>query len=282
MNFYIVIPAHNEEDYIGITLKSLIEQTLLPKKIVIVNDNSTDKTAEVIAEFTSQFSWITSVDMSSSSDHLPGSKVINAFYKGLQILDDNYDIICKFDADLIFPNNYLEKLASHFKGNPNLGIASGFCYILKNETWVLEDLTQKDHIRGALKAYRKACFFEIGKLKRSMGWDTVDELLAKYYKWDILTDNTLVVKHLRPTGQTYHSKSKLLQGEAFYKMRYGLLLTIIAGLKGAFKLKRPSHALDVLKGYFKATTDKIEFLVTKDQGRFIRQYRWKNIIKKCF
>ncbi len=159
-------------------------------------------------------------------------------------------------------------------------MVSGFCYILKNNKWVLENLTQKDHIRGALKAYRKDCFFEIGKLKRSMGWDTVDELLAKYYKWDILTDNTLVVKHLRPTGQTYHSKSKLLQGEAFYKMRYGLLLTIIAGLKGAFKLKRPSHTLDVLKGYFKAKTAKTEFLVTEDQGRFIRQYRWKNIIKK--
>ncbi len=107
MNFDIVIPAHNEEDYIGVTLKSLVEQTLLPKKIVVVNDNSTDKTAEVIAEFTSQFSWITSFDISSSSDHLPGTKVINAFYKGLEILDDNYDIICKFDADLIFPNNYL-------------------------------------------------------------------------------------------------------------------------------------------------------------------------------
>ena len=79
-------------------------------------------------------------------------------------------------------------------------MASGFCYIEKSNNWILENLTRRDHIRGGLKAYRKDCFTEIGKLKSSMGWDTVDELLAKYYKWDILTDDSLHVKHLKPTG----------------------------------------------------------------------------------
>ena len=63
-------------------------------------------------------------------------------------------------------------------------MVAGFCYIQKNDEWVLENLTSKDHIRGALKAYRKECFFDIGKLKPSMGWDTVDELLAKYHNWE--------------------------------------------------------------------------------------------------
>jgi glycosyltransferase involved in cell wall biosynthesis len=49
MDYYIVIPAHNEEQFIALTLDSLISQTLLPKKVVIVNDNSTDKTEIVLA-----------------------------------------------------------------------------------------------------------------------------------------------------------------------------------------------------------------------------------------
>lgn len=122
-------------------------------------------------------------------------------------MDDDYDIICKFDADLIFPDNYLEQLAFLFKENDRLGMASGFCYVEKNGDWVLENLTRKDHIRGALKAYRKQCFTDIGKLKPSMGWDTVDELLAKYYNWDILTDERLHVKHLKPTGISYNRNS---------------------------------------------------------------------------
>ena len=113
--------------------------------------------------------WISLINNTSSNEHLPGSKIINAFYKGLKSLDEDYDVICKFDADLIFPENYLETLAKHFNSNPILGMASGFCYIQKNGEWVLENLTRKDHIRGALKAYRKECFLQIGKLKTLYG-----------------------------------------------------------------------------------------------------------------
>ena len=59
MNYYIVIPAHNEEALIALTLDSLISQTVLPKKIVVVNDNSTDKTPEIVSEFASKYPFIT-------------------------------------------------------------------------------------------------------------------------------------------------------------------------------------------------------------------------------
>ncbi len=74
----------------------------------------------------------------------------------------------------------------------------------------------KDHVRGAFKAYSKACFKAIGGLKCAMGWDTVDELLAQYHGFKIHTDDTLKVKHLRPTGKAYNKKAKGLQGKAMY------------------------------------------------------------------
>jgi glycosyltransferase involved in cell wall biosynthesis len=51
MKYYIIIPAHNEASFIRLTLQSLIEQTVLPSKIVVVNDNSTDETAAIVLEF---------------------------------------------------------------------------------------------------------------------------------------------------------------------------------------------------------------------------------------
>ena len=282
MNIYIVIPAHNEQDSITLTLDSLIHQTLLPKRLVVVNDNSTDTTEEIVEAYAENHEWISLVNSKSTDQHLPGSKIINAFYKGLETLDENYDIICKFDADLIFPNNYLETLSNHFIANPKLGMAAGFCYIKKNEDWVLESLTRKDHIRGALKAYRKACFFQIGKLKPSMGWDTIDELLAKYYDWEILTDESLHVKHLKPTGISYHKASKYLQGEAMYKMRYGFMITLISALKLAYKKGNFSLFRDYMNGYFKAKKENITYLVTEEQGKFIRNLRWKNMISKRY
>lgn len=212
--------------------------------------------------------------------HLPGSKIIKAFNKGLEVLDDDYDVLCKFDADLIFPNNYFEVIAGHFKANEKLGMASGFCYIKKDQNWVLENLTNKDHIRGALKAYRKECFEQIGKLKPSMGWDTVDELLAKYHDWKILTDETLHVKHLKPTGKSYNKASKYLQGEAMYKMRYGFWITLISALKLAYKKRSFSLFKDYMSGYFKAKSNRIQYLVSADEGKYIRNLRWKGILNK--
>ncbi|SFC80742.1 Glycosyl transferase family 2 [Algibacter lectus] len=280
MNIHIIIPAHNEESSIGLTLESLVTQTLLPKRVVIVNDNSTDNTGNIVSAYAEKYPFITLVNNQSSEAHLPGSKIINAFYKGFEVLDEHYDIICKFDADLIFPENYLEQISTHFKANTKLGMAAGFCYIEKNNDWVLENLTNKDHIRGALKAYRKSCFLQIGKLKPSMGWDTVDELLAKYYGWELVTDESLHVKHLKPTGISYNKASKYLQGEAMYKMRYGFTITLISAVKLAYK--KGSFALfkDYMSGYFKAKKEDITPLVSVEEGEFIRNLRWKGILSK--
>ncbi len=279
MNFYIVIPAHNEEDSIALTLDSLIKQTLLPKRVVVVNDNSTDSTQKIVEEYVKNHHFISLVNTTSSEKHLPGAKIINAFYKGYEILDDDYDVICKYDADLIFPDNYLETLALHFKSNDRLGMAAGFCYIEKNNQWVLENLTGKDHIRGALKAYRKQCFEDIGKLKQSIGWDTIDELLARYYNWEFTTDESLHVKHLKPTGASYNKAAKFMQGEAMYKMRLGFALTFLTGLKMAYKKKKVSVLKDYISGYFKASKNKTPYLVSSDQGQFIRKTRWKGIFR---
>src|SRR5690606_32964411 len=231
MDFCVVIPAHNEEAYLQKTLQSLVEQTYLQKKIIIVNDASTDGTQNIIDQFSEKYSFIESVFFNSKELHEPGSKVINAFYKGFETLDNDFDIICKYDADLIFPKNYLEKISEMLQSDPKIGMAGGFCYIEKNSEWILENLTNKDHIRGAVKAYRKECFQQIGGLKNTMGWDTVDELLAQYHGWKIRTDTSLHVKHLKPTGKVYSKAAKFKQGEAFYRMRYGFRLTLIASAK---------------------------------------------------
>jgi glycosyltransferase involved in cell wall biosynthesis len=282
MNYYIVIPAYNEEALIALTLQSLVSQTVLPKKVVVVNDNSTDKTAEIVLAFAKDNPFISLVNKTSSAIHLPGSKVIQAFQKGFETLDDNYDIIAKLDSDLIFPSNYFETIIKHFKSDASIGMAGGFCYIEKNGDWVLENLTDKDHIRGALKAYRKKTFKQIGGLKPAMGWDTVDELLCKYYNWKVVTDSTLHVKHLKPTGANYNKAARYKQGEAFYTLGYGFWITAIASLKLAMMKKKPLLFLDYIKGFWKAKKAKTPLLVTKEQAHFIRNYRLQKMKQKLF
>lgn len=280
MNYYIVIPAHNEEAFISLTLQSLISQTHLPKKVVVVNDNSTDKTAEIVLAYAKENPFITLVNKTSSAIHLPGSKVIQAFHKGFESLDDNYDIIVKLDADLILPHNYFETIVKHFKKDTTIGMVGGFAYIEKNGQWILENLTDKDHIRGAFKAYRKECFKQIGNLKPAMGWDTVDELLSKFYSWKVITDDSLIVKHLKPTGANYNKTARYKQGEAFYTLGYGFLITAIASAKLAMMKKKPLLFIDYIMGFWKAKSAKTPLLVNSEQAKFIRNYRLKKMREK--
>lgn len=282
MNYYVIIPAYNEEQFIKLTLDSLLQQTVLPKKVVVVNDNSTDKTADIVKEYINKHPQITLLNTFSQGIHLPGSKVINAFNKGYETMDENYDIIVKLDADLILPTNYFETIIDIFKKDPFVGMAGGFAYVEKNGNWILENLTDKDHIRGAFKAYRKECFFQIGKLKPAMGWDTVDELLCKFYNWKVITNESLIVKHLKPTGAQYNKTARYKQGEAFYSLGYGFWITTIASIKLALLKKKPLLFIDYIIGFWKARQSKKLLLVTPKQAQFIRNYRWKKIREKLF
>lgn len=282
MNYYIIIPAYNEEAFIGLTLQSLVSQTVLPKKVVVVNDNSTDNTAQIVLDYAKDNPFITLVNKSSSAVHLPGSKVIQAFHKGFETIDDQYDIIVKLDGDLILPNNYFETILDIFKKDSQVGMAGGFAYVEKNGEWILENLTDKDHIRGAFKAYRKECFLQIGNLKPAMGWDTVDELLSKFYGWKVVTDASLIVKHLKPTGANYNKAARYKQGESFYTLGYGFLITTISSAKLAMMKKKPLLFLDYIKGFWKAKSANTPLLVTKEQAKFIRNYRLQKMKEKIF
>lgn len=278
MRYYVVIPAHNEDGFIQKTLQSLVDQNLLPAKVIIVNDHSTDNTEEIIDQYVREHTIFTKVNTASSEDHMPGSKVVCAFNKGLERLDDNYEFIVKLDADIILPNNYFSEIAAVFKNDPRVGIAGGFAYEQDaNGNWKLNHPMHKDHIRGAFKSYSYAAFKAIKGLRCAMGWDTLDELLARHQDYRIQSIESLKVKHLRPTGKSYNKKARLLQGKAMYTMGYGFVLTFIASVKMAMMHNKPKVIIDNLRGYFKAKKDQTPLIVSKEEAQFIRNYRWKNI-----
>ena len=280
MNFGIIIPAYNEEKSIVLTLQSLINQSFVPYQIIVVDDGSTDNTAQLVSETAVQHPQIQLVQRKEKGEHQPGAKIVQTFNFGLPYLKKEVDVICKYDADLIFPPNYLETLQTYYLQNPQLGMCGGVCSIEKDGKWLKENLTNKNHLRGALKSYRKECFEAIGGLKEAMGWDTVDELLAQYHGWELLVVEDLVVKHLRPTASRYNPQAQYMQGGMFYRLRYGGVLSFLASAKLAYKKRSLRLFWDYMKGYFKAKKEKQSFLVTPEEGKWIRAYRWRHIKRK--
>lgn len=282
MDYVVIIPAHNEEAFIGLTLQSIVEQTLLPKLVIVVNDNSTDKTELIVNEYISKFKWITLINNRKKEERSSGAKVVRAFKLGLQAVKIDYDLIVKVDADLIFPKNYFQKISEHFIKSEKLGIAGGTIVVKKDGKWVYENFSDKDHVVGAFKCYRKECYQQINGLRESIGWDSVDELLAKYYKWETLVDQSLEVKHLRPLGtETGLVKIRIKIGNGFYRVRYGFIITLISAIKTSIR-NRPFiiSGLATIFGYFQSWLKKDNFIVTKEQGKFIRKYRYARMMEK--
>ncbi|GEQ85590.1 glycosyl transferase family 2 [Patiriisocius marinistellae] len=280
MKFAIIIPVYNEEAFLKQMLQSIVNQTKIPDLVVLVNDNSTDGTQKIIDLYTSKYPFIKGIMNTSEAKHLPGSKVVNAFYKGFKTLKENFDLIGKFDADIILPNNYFEKIIQLFSEDNKVGLAGGNLYIEEKEKWVFETISEKTKVRGPIKLYRKECFQSIGGLKKSIGWDTVDGLLAVYHGWKIKADTSLHVKHLKPTGASYTKEASQKQGEAFYRMRYGKALTRIASLKLALNKNQFNFYFECMQGYKNAKKQQTPFIVNQEEGNFIRELRWKGIKAK--
>ena len=281
LKYSVIIPAHNEEQFLELTLNSLLAQSILPEEIIIVDDNSTDHTPDLLRRIEAKEQAIKTVTRRSANQHLPGSKVVATFQEGFKHLTKAYDVIVKLDADLILPPTYFEKVLRVFQNHPEAGIVGGFAWEEEADgSWKLNHPMNSDHVRGAFKSYSKACYERIGGLRTAMGWDTVDELLARYHGFEVITLPELQVKHLRPTGKSYNRKAKLLQGEAMYLMRYGWLLAAIASLKMALKQRKPQLFLHNMQGFWAARKKSLPPVVNREEGHFIRSFRWKGIRSK--
>lgn len=277
MKFLIIIPVHNEEEYLPLCLNSLKGQSFQDFECVVVDDGSTDSTRKIIEQFAEHNSRF-ELKVLDKSEHQPGAKVVNAFNEGLKVKDlDKFDVICKFDADIIFPKNYLLEINDVYQKNPKVGMVSGLVFIEKNGEWSYENISSKNHIRGPIKSYKKECFIAMGELKPVLGWDNIDVFLAKKNGYEIITIKDLWVKHLRSTAYKYKNQRAEKLGEYFYNIGLNFPLAMLSSLKSAYKNKSFSEFFITMKFFLKL--NKKHFL-TDEEIRFIRQLRWKEIFEK--
>lgn len=276
----IVMPVHNEAAHIGSCLESFVRQTRLPNSLRVVDDHSTDTTADIIRGYAAKHPWIQLVQRRSTPQRQPGTKVVEAFLSGLPGDWKHYDYIGKFDGDILLPPDYFEKILESFALRRNLGMCSGLLYIQKEGEWEYEPIADKSHVRGPVKCYSRDCFQAIGGLRPFIGWDTADVLLARFHGFETQTRTDLMVKHLRPTGSGYSARNARLQGMALYNLRYGWLLSGIAAGKMAVKRKKPLLPWHALTAYVRAYGSGKPRMLNREQGRFARKLRWKGVYSR--
>ena len=117
--YALISPCRNEAAFIERTLDSVIAQSERPAQWIIVDDGSTDGTADILARYAAQNDWIKVVAKPDRGHRAVGPGVIEAFYVGLAALRlEDYDFLCKLDVDLDLPPRYFEILMDRMQANP--------------------------------------------------------------------------------------------------------------------------------------------------------------------
>src|SRR5690349_12626603 len=121
--YVVITPARNEEDFIELTIKSLVAQMVKPIKWVIVSDGSTDRTEEIVKSYLSANPWIELIKMPERRErHFAGkAHAVNAGYRKVSELQ--YDVIGNLDADVSFGPDYFAFIMNRFSENSKLGVA---------------------------------------------------------------------------------------------------------------------------------------------------------------
>jgi biofilm PGA synthesis N-glycosyltransferase PgaC len=283
--YVIITPAHNEEAFIEKTISSMISQTVRPLKWIVVNDNSTDRTAEIAEQYAKQYDFLQLVNLSRSDGRNFGNKV-RAFNYGLneaKLYD--YQYIGNLDADISFETDYFEKILCAFDRYPNLGIAGGMVSTRIDDKFVSQNVAL-DSVAGAVQMFRRECFEQIGgyiALPQG-GIDAAAEIMARMQGWKTRTFPELRVLEFRRTGTATARPlvSKVKEGQRFQALGYSFLFLclrcvyrltdrpIIVGSAATFY----GYVKGAVKGDSNALPPNVvQYLRAEQRGKLLRSLR---------
>jgi glycosyltransferase involved in cell wall biosynthesis len=280
LTYVLITPARNEEAYIEKTIKSVISQTVLPIKWIIVSDGSTDRTDEIANKYLEENAWIELLRMPEHRDRQFAAKVncFNAGYEKVRNLQ--YDVIGNLDADISFEEDYLEFLLGKFRQLSELGVA-GTPFIEDGYSSASDSFEGVKHVAGGCQLFRRKCFEEIGGYipNKGGGIDWIAVTTARMKGWKTISFRDRFFHHYRSLGT---AESNPL-GSYF---RYGMKDYYLGGhpLWELFRVmyqmtKKPLivGGIVLLSGYFWAFMSRVERPVSQELMRFHRKEQMEKL-----
>jgi len=249
LGYGLVTPARDEATNLSRLAESVAAQTQLPERWIIVDNGSTDDTGSLARDLAEASSWVDVIEVPGDSTLTRGAPIVRAVLAGFDALGPWPDVVVKLDADVSFDPDHFERLLGHFQGDPQLGIASGLCLEYENDRWTPRYST-RSHVRGAVRAYRRACLEAVMPLEQRMGWDGIDELKAAVHGWRTATVDDVTFRHHRGLGEREPATKRWArQGEMAHYMGYR---PSYLAFRALYRALREPAALAMVSGYGRA------------------------------
>jgi glycosyltransferase involved in cell wall biosynthesis len=207
LSYVLITSARNEQVFIESTIISVVNQTVLPQRWIIVDDGSTDRTAEIVLRYTNRFSWIELLQMPHHTGHDYSAKAMcfNAAFgemKGMEV-----DAIANIDADIEFEADFFEFLLSKLSTFPKLGVV-GVPMKEANHDAAKDALFNETDVFGACQLFRRECLEDIGGYTPSKegGIDWIAVRTARMKGWETRSFLDKRFFHHRTMGTAVSSK----------------------------------------------------------------------------
>jgi biofilm PGA synthesis N-glycosyltransferase PgaC len=274
MKYVLVTPARNEEAFIAKTLDSVSAQTVLPERWVVVDDGSSDRTAEIVDGYARRFPWIELLRRPRRTDRSFAGKA-HAFQAGFERLRSvEFEVIGNIDADVSFEPDYFEFLLGKFHERPRLGVAGTAIRephfdALKNSFYNEQDVT------GACQLFRLACFQDVGGYTpiKLGGIDWVAVRTARLRGWETRSFPERFFYHHRPMGTAQKTilQAKFDYGREDYVLGNHPLWQVFRVTYQMLRWPYVIGGLALLSGYLYALATRMERPVTAELLRFHRR-----------
>lgn len=200
-SYVVITPARNEAQFIELTLQSVVAQTVLPLKWVIVINGSTDDTEAIVGKYATNHSWIELVCMTGSEERSFAGKVLafNAGYARVANLD--FDVVASLDGDISFDPDYFSFLLGKLAADSTLGLVGTPFQETSQETYDYR-FVSIEHVSGACQVFRRKCFEAIGGYKplKGGGIDHLAVITARMKRWKTRTFTDKFCLHHRQMG----------------------------------------------------------------------------------
>jgi poly-beta-1,6-N-acetyl-D-glucosamine synthase len=275
MKYVLITSAYNEEDNIEKTIKSVVNQSILPLRWVVISDGSTDNTDAIIKLYAQKYGFIKYFRMEKREKHSYGAKV-RAINRGLRELPSiGWDYLGIIDADISFESSYFSALYRNFLADERLGLCGGLIVECHNGRIKEQSISVDSSVAGAVQCFRRGCWERIGEYLPMPhgGEDAAAEIMARSHGWLVRTDTSLKVKHFgfvgKGSGTIY--RAKLRRGKSYYNLGYHPVFETARCIKHMLEKPPIIGSLLELWGYAIAPLRGEKRLLPEDIVRFLRR-----------
>lgn len=286
LSYVLITPARNEAKSIGQTIQTVVNQTHLPLKWIIVSDGSTDETSAIVKTFLAKYPWMSLIELPAREARSFAGKVMSFNVGYEQVKHLPFDVIGNLDADLSFDPDYFQFLMEKFSEDHLLGVAGTIFREDGGYSSETDSFEGHTHVPGGCQLFRKQCFEHIGGYvpTRVGGIDWIAVTTARMRGWKTRAFRERFFFHYRSLGTAGRSRlaASFDYGEKDYCLGSHPLWEI---LRVAYKMTKRPYIIGGVAlglGYVTALMSHTPRVVSDELMQFHRAEQMtkiKNIVK---